>query len=491
LAFETFAVEAQPPIPVERVRLRDRSSNPVTFLLLHGYGANRRQLLHLTEVLAAAGAEVFVPDLPGRGDHDGPASPMPPGGPTPRLSTPRETEAALRVVNFIEQRYGVRREQLVVVGHSLGGGVAIELGRLALPVAVVSLAGLERPVARGGPRNLLLITATLEIPPLRAAADRMYENAHVGTSGLPTRVERRVIAATHTSLPFHAPVQRALVEWANPAVPEARLELPRGLNSQLLMLELASLFFLSALFVPLAALGGRALPREAAEPVREGRWSRWSPLQLFGYALLAGAAAVSLLRSLEWLALPGPLGFLRLAEGDYLASTMLLATLWLAPLWKEISLRPWRRTAAGLAVAVGLAAYLVVAGGGFLTWQLFDLWPTPSRWIKLAALALALCPFAIGEATLRRSFARAGRGRDLTAFLLWRAGLLAAVLYAALVLDSGQGMLLLMTVPLLLLSLVQYYFLAVVERTVGGAAPAAVLNAVLAAWIIATIAPLR
>ncbi|MGH8459098.1 MAG: hypothetical protein ACRESV_07075, partial [Nevskiales bacterium] len=60
LQAEMFFVAADPPVPVERVRLAGRDSFPVHFLLLHGYVANRRQLLHLAQVLAAAGGDVYV-----------------------------------------------------------------------------------------------------------------------------------------------------------------------------------------------------------------------------------------------------------------------------------------------------------------------------------------------------------------------------------------------------------------------------------------------
>lgn len=487
--FESFRVGDANPIPVERVRLADRDSYPAHFLLLHGYHANRRQLLHLAEVLAAAGADVYVLDLPGRGDNAGAASLRPSGQPGSAMRTPRETAAALAVVRYIEHAFGVRTDRLVVVGHSMGGGVALELAREVNPAATVSLAGLERPVAPAKPRNLLLITATLEIPALRRAADRMYERARQG--GAAARLE---FPATHASLPFHSPVERAIVAWTNRTLPGARLTIPPRFNRWLLALEWATLFFLSALFLPLAELAGRALDHAPfGEVVLETRFTLWSSLHLAGYALLAGGASVSAIRLLAWFGWPHPLSFLRLLDGDYLASVLLLATLWFLPVLRHRAwIRAGRETAASVGVALGLAAYLIVVGGGFLTWQLFDLWPTPGRWARMLLLLPILFPYALGEELLLRSVSKQARGTTaLSTFLVWRLALLAAVLYGVLALGSGEDMLVILALPLVVVSLAEYFFSAALYRVLGSVYADATLKALLLGWFIATVFPLR
>lgn len=488
--FESFPVQVRgaATVPVERVYLKGRGSYPAHFLLLHGYVANRSQLRHLAEVLAATGADVYVPDLPGRGDHTGAVSPRPLTGPTATMPTERETQAALAVVERMEREFGVGLDRLVVVGHSMGGGVALDVGRHRRPAATVSLAGLERPVAPGNPAHLLLLTARLEIPALRRAADRMYER--VQGSNASGRLE---FLAIHSSLPFHSPVQRAIVEWTNRAVPGARLTIPANFNESLLALTGATLFFLLMLFVPLSGLAGWGLAAEPfAEVVPETRLSLWSSWHLGGYALLAGAAAVSLIALLEWFEWTHPLSFLRLADGDYLASVLLLATLWLLPALRN---RPWvrsgRETAARVGVALALAAYLVLVVGGFLTWQLYDIWPTPARLARALLLMLILFPYALGEELLVRTCSKQAGSSALSVRLLWRLGLLGAILYGAAALASGAGMLLLLTFPLMLLSLVQHFFSTVLYRWLGSAYAGAVFNVVLLVWFLATVFPLR
>ena len=484
LEMESFEVEGT---PVERVRLRDPRTYGAQFLLLHGYAANRRQLLHLAEVLAAAGGDVYVVDLPGRGDNNGVASPSPLEGPQPDMPTPNETRAALAVFHHLENEQGVDRNRLVVVGHSLGGGVALDVARRELPAATVSLAGLERPVQPGRPRNLLLITARLEIPPLRQAADAMYARAGRGSAA------RREFLATHSTLPYSSGVQQAIVEWTNRAVPRSRLAIPQWLNEKFLALELAAVFFLTALFFPLAGVAAWWLAQEPlGEVVSESRLSSWSPLHIGGYALLAGLAVVSALSLLDWLGRPVPLRFLHLADGDYLASVMLLSTLWLLPVLQQPPwVRDWKEVRASILVAVGLAAHVIILVGGFVTWQIFDLWPTTGRWVRFLPLLALLFPYALGEELLRRTFSKYRDRSPLTAFLLWRLALLGSIAYGAFLLHSGQGMILVHALPLFLLSFIEYYFAETLYCALHSAYACAMLKTLLLAWFFAAFFPLR
>ncbi|MGH9787767.1 MAG: alpha/beta hydrolase [Candidatus Acidiferrales bacterium] len=485
LECEEFSVDAEPPIPVERVRLHDRDDFRAHFLLLHGYGANRRHLRHLAQVLARTGADVYLMDLPGRGDHTGAPSPRPDQGPHAAMPTPRETEAALAVFHELERR-GVPREQLVLVGHSLGGGVAVEVARRTLPAATISLAGLERRVEPGRPRHLLLITSRFEPPPLRRAADQMHRQSRGPASA------RREFFGTHSALPYQSNVQQAILEWAVRTL-GARLETPPWLNEKLLALKLGALVFLGLAFLPLATLVGFRLAQEPfGEVVSETQFSNWSPAHVGGYSLLGALASVSALSVVAWFSWPNPLVWLRLADGDYLASVMLLSTLWLLPVLRH---PPWvrdtREVRSNLLAAAALAAAVIVAGGGFVTWQLFDLWPTPGRWARALALLLMFFPYALGEELLRRTFSKQGGKSPLTPFLLGRLAVIVSVAYGVWLLGTGEGLLVLVAVPLLLLSFLEYWLAETVHRALGSVYAAAVFKTLLLAWFFASFFPLR
>jgi hypothetical protein len=319
----------------------------------------------------------------------------------------------------------------------------------------------------------------------------MYERA--ATEASPGGAARQDFPAIHSSLPSHSSVQSAILEWTNGALPNAALAAPPYFNEALLGLEWATLFFLAALFVPLSELAGWVLARQPfGEMVPETELSFWSSSYLGGYGLAAGAAAVSAIALLDWKGLSHPLSFLHLADGDYLASVLLFATLWLLPLiLRRPWVRSWRQVGIRAGVALALATYLLALGGGFLTWQLYDFWPTPVRFAKALLLMLVLFPYALGEELLVRTGSSRMGGTPRGAFVIWRLGLLAALLYGAGALGSGAGMLLLMALPLVLLSLVQYFFAAALRRSLGSVYACAVFNAVLLGWFIATVFPLR
>jgi len=487
LQSETFFVEADPPVPVERVRLASRNSFPVHFLLLHGYVANRRQLLHLAQVLAASGGDVYVMDLPGRGDHRGRASPLPEDGPMAQLPTPLESEAALTVVHHLERRLGITRERLVLIGHSTGGGVAVDVARRLLPAATVLLSSLERPVAPGLPPNLLIITARFDFPPLLRAAERMFEQAGSDSAG------RREFLAWHSSLPYHDAVQQAILEWTTRALPGAALRIPPYLNLWLLGLEWAAVLLLASLVWPLGRLAAWALAQEPlGEVVPESRLALWMPPQLAGFAFACGGVVVAALALLRWQKWPLPLDFLRLGEGGYLATVFFLSIF--GVLWVHRQL-PWvrspRESAARTAAALALALYVVAACGGFITWQIFDVWPSPGRLARLPVLLLLFLPYAFGEELLVRAYSPPAADRELSGLLLWRAPLLAAIAAGAFFLGTGADLLAVMTLPLVALTVAEHYFASALRSSLESAYGVAVFRAVFLAWLFAAAFPLR
>jgi hypothetical protein len=106
-------------------------------------------------------------------------------------------------------------------------------------------------------------------------------------------------------------------------------------------------------------------------------------------------------------------------------------------------------------------------------------------------LAVVLLPYALGEELLVRTYAKQATGRALSGLLLWRLGLLLAILVGAAALNSGAALLLMMTVPLAALSLVEFFFSSVLYRALGSAYADGLLKAVLLGWFIATVFPLR
>jgi pimeloyl-ACP methyl ester carboxylesterase len=110
-------------IPTAYLDAGPRDAPPV--LLLHGLGATSASLLPLLWDLAAD-YRVVAPDLPGFG-----ASAAPPGSYAPAMFVPWALDLC--------QRLGLERP--VVIGNSMGGRIAVELG-LERPSAVAGVIGL-------------------------------------------------------------------------------------------------------------------------------------------------------------------------------------------------------------------------------------------------------------------------------------------------------------------------------------------------------------
>jgi len=118
------------PCPAWRVRGAGGDHAPV-LLMLHGWGRSRWDSLARLQPLTPIVREAWLPDLPAHGEHDGRRS----------WVGVREPEAALAMLSEIAARHA--GAPIVIMGHSLGAGLAIRAAARAqgLPVAgVIALA---------------------------------------------------------------------------------------------------------------------------------------------------------------------------------------------------------------------------------------------------------------------------------------------------------------------------------------------------------------
>jgi hypothetical protein len=199
-----------------------------------------------------------------------------------------------------------------------------------------------------------------------------------------------------------------------------------------------------------------------------------------------------------------PLRFVRLYTGAYLASFVLLAGLML--LWVVMraagvngavaALPAFHRRAAGCALLLGLA--LMLALGAWLAWTIFDATLAGPKWWRFAVLAVAGFPYLLAEelamgapgeaggnpgATQSKPFAAGGR--RLMVFLARRAALWLALVAGVLFLGSGQILTVLLVQFFAGYSLLMRFTADVMWRRTGSPVAAALVNAILAGWLLA------
>ncbi|MCL6565694.1 MAG: alpha/beta fold hydrolase [Acidobacteriia bacterium] len=459
-------------------------------LVFHGLSANRRLMLTLGAWLHADNTSVYLFDLPGHGDHPAP------------FSFQRAEQCAAEVVEALATRDDPAGHHTALLGHSMGGGIVVRLADQLPTAATIAISPGLGGTPRRMPVNLLILTGDFDIPQLQRQARKLLEAAG-GTRTAPEDfVQRRaaelvrIPRATHSSYLLDAEAAALMRSWLARSLPDYRpaSDLP---SRRRLWGLLSGLFGLLFLYTVLAARFARWLRRTSpAQPVSV-------PVvpALVGWALAALLAVAALH---VWL----PLGWLRLYDGDYLASYLFVVGSILvvlqtrgkrilraategrpAPLPRPSALRHEALPALGGALA-GVTAML--AFGAWLNWTGCDLWLNAPRWWRFAALLPFLLPYFAAEERVLGAPSAEWRGelRRYAQFALLRSMLAVALLVPIFLLGRGPVLALLLLPYAVLLSLLQRLAADQLRRHANSAAAACCFSVILMAWLMAAILPI-
>ena len=455
-------------------------------VVFHGLSTSGRMMQTLGQWLAALGLQVYLVDSPGHGGSDEP------------FSFPRAEECAADLVDSLARRSEIDLGRTVLVGHSMGGSIAIRLADRFPTAATIAIspAPMVRPAGlppilvpyelpRRMPINLLVFVGGWE-PRWADEAAQALMRAAGGERLQPEDFQQRRAAkmvliprATHTSLLFDRRVEDWSVDWARNALnfkAAERITTPGYpvLGGILGIVGLSLLYPLAA-SASITLLRAQSSEAAAIPPSPRRILLTWVPPALMAVVVLK-----------FWV----PLRALRLWTGDYLASFFLLAgVLLLALLWRasHAALRFNLRAIAGACV-LGFAT--ILAFGAWLNWQLDDVWMNATRWLRFAPVVAASLPYFAAEELALGAPNASQRWRRWGMFLLLRLILWLALMSALLVLWSGQILILLLAIFLLAFSIVQRAAADAVYRRTGSVAAAATLDAILAGWFIAAVFPL-
>ncbi|HKW61840.1 MAG TPA: alpha/beta fold hydrolase [Candidatus Acidoferrum sp.] len=448
-----------------------------TVLLLPGLAANKKVMSFLAGGFAEQNLRVFVPDLPGHGHSSGPFSPA------------YAEDCAEALLSGLIARGMVNPDRTILAGHSMGGAIALRVGA-KIPVAgVVAISPAPMRTAYGVlaemllyqdpgpmPQRFVVISGSLEPESMRANAADLVASRNDGNAQL-----LLISHATHASLLFSQTAVRAIQDWTartlqlteSPGMPSLR-QLYGALAGFIGLLLLANPF--------LRELTGKKLAAENEQKeMVPGNSISW-PRMLLEFAV-AATVFVVLLR------FGNPLRAIRLFEGDYLASFLLLLGIALLLLrWNSLRdhFLHWKP---GLLGALFAGLILVLLFTAWLELSLYEAWLTPAKWLRFPFLFLAFLPYHFAEEISLGPGANKSPWRRFAAGLSLRVAAWAALALGVLYLHSGEILMVLLLPYFALLHILARRGMDIVHQETGSALASAAFGAILLAGFCLVIFP--
>lgn len=403
-------------------------------LLVHGLDSNKEFMQLLAMAMTDAGFETWSIDLPGHGD-----SPA-------RFDSPTSLEAIRASLDELG-------ENTIIVGHSLGAGLAAELAMSRPVPTMVLLSPPPIPLSRLRVSRLLVISGGFDAPRIDASIPALLEHAGGGAEW------QRFAWAAHSSILYNPVEQRSLIEWLG------------GRTGDLRTTE--RLFWIAMMFVSLVGLAVAASLRVAAEGKAPRPGALLPTPATSDVIARVGALGVGV----GILAVVNPLAWLHVFRTDYLIGLVMISGL---ILWRG---RGFRLSLPGLAMALGAVGTLLLAvwlAGATLT----HLVPSGEQWLRFPVVTAAFLPLALYDERVLRSYPPL---KMWGMFLLSRALIWAAIMTGVLVF-SPESVFMVLIVHFIMLGWIPVWWLAgLVARATGEPAAAALFTSLFLGWVFAAL----
>lgn len=453
-------------------------------VLLHGLSANKRIMSYFTTGFAAQGLRVFVPDLPGHGRTDGP------------FSYERSEQCTENLVRELVARGLLDPERTILVGHSLGGALALRVASHVPVAGVIAISPAPMRPIRGIspemmpfhdfgalPTHSLVMSAAWESERVRGGTKALVPTPGDGTS------EYIVIPrATHVSILFDGTAMSGAQHWVTRVL---HLELQPTLPSH------RGLLGLLAGFAGILLLAGPFL-RETLQSKKQT-----APIVETVVAVTKGRAFLEIgivaLGTAGLLSYQNPLRMLHLFEGDYLASFLLVLGVVLLILhWNSLPglfitgtndgqpARPLYFTMLAAGFAAFLLHFLVSA---WIDLTFSEAWITAARWARFTPLFVAVLPYHVAEEFLLGPTVPGKGSRRLFTALLLRLTAWGAIVAGIFLLHSGEVLLVLLAPYLGLFCVLQRWGMNVVREVTASPAATALFGAILFAGFCLVVFP--
>jgi len=463
------------PLVVDVVQKSGLNDDPErgAAILFHGLAANKIIMSYLARTLAAQGLTVYIPDLPGHGRSDGPFSPD------------QAESCAISFARGLAARGWVLPERTILLGHSMGGDIALRIAPKFRPAGVIAISPAPMQTAHGvAPENLLYLIPP-PIQPNTLILVGQYEftglvgnAAELAFSQSDPTVQFSIIPGnSHVSLLFSTRVAAKLQDWS------ARLlhlpgdaSIPSRANVFGCLLGLCGIVLLANPF--LRESFGHKTPPEA-----RSKHLPSLPQVLLEFVAIS-LAVVYLLR--YWM----PLRPLALFQGNYLASFFLLTGLALLLLHPRLAQSQFS-TKPALLFSAALTAFIL----HFLSTGWFDLtfsyaWLTLHRWTRFPIFFLAVFLFFYALEILLGPASDVPPARRLFLSLLLLTIAWLALVCGVLYLHSGEILLVLLAPYFVLALLLIRLGAQLVRRSSASPTAAALFGAILHTGFCLVLFPL-
>jgi pimeloyl-ACP methyl ester carboxylesterase len=442
-------------------------------ILFHGVSANRRIMSYIAQDLADQSLRVFVPDSPGHGNTPSPFTPL------------HASECGEALVRELINRRAIVPQQTILIGHSMGGAIAIRAsnripvaGVIAIspaPMRTAKLLSKEMVFFPDDPplaKNTLIITGSNEPAQLREIFQTKVKEAADGTS---TYVE--IPHATHVSLLFDNNVLTEMRKWnhklllTDPETVRATHYPLYGFLAGFLGLIVISVPFLS----DLVGASGTGLIDDAPA---------LNTTRILGQLVIASVVAVVILKF--WV----PLKVLGIFQGDYLASFALLEGFLLLAMNFAALKKALKTTWSALLASVIGAILLVLVFGLWFEYSFYEALLTWPKWARMAPLVLAFFPWLLAEELFLGAHATMSRLRRVILTLAFRSIAWACIAGALFLVHSGEVLMILLVLYFVLVSILQRLAMDVMRRETHSPVAAAFFGAILSAGFALAIFPL-
>jgi pimeloyl-ACP methyl ester carboxylesterase len=424
---ESGVLPIDPPTPY--VHYFGDTPNRGRVLVVHGLDVSKETVGLFSSALADGGFDAYAIDLPGHGDS----------------KVGFQTDLAQQAISNAKRYLG---EKIVVVGHSMGAGLLLDLAETEQFSTMVLLSPPPISIAEIHAERVLIATDRMDIPRIRSfvpiAAD--IGSPNVEAWDLPW--------GGHSALIHNPAYVRQIVEWLGGDGTKART------TSRLVWLIL---MFGAAVVFGLSLLPGR--PLEFVDVPASTVFARY--IVAFGVGLLV-------------LKFVNPMGWVRLFATDYLVGFFFVAGLCSLAMGGNIKTQRHRE---GIATAMLAAVFVIGVPGFLIVSRALHVSLSDGRWWRFPCFAIAAFPFFMSdELTIRHI---QPRWKSEMVALLTRILLLAFLLTGVLTINRGDAFLVLIA-PLITVFWIALWFASgVIHRHTKNPLAAAMFAAILQGWAFA------